>query len=868
MNYQATLFLALLASIEGASIAAPNLPTVAAIKFHRDSIHLEFKWSEKAPPNFDPGTAVEFQVHVDPKCFAEPPGGKDNDISLDSVAHNFPSEARPYKDIWNYWPPDLQTVLTQIDLQCGGLDLGVGKCITLLWPIFKNKIGDGQANFAIGLRDASILNTDYSGKTYHFEYKLAVPMRPECQETDQVDPGDGGASVSMEYFPNKCTLWCPPLDLQTFDCPEVIGFPFEPWCVAGGETLFWIQRLCAPTELYTFIPGQNVGWLGTQCVDRDDDGLFSTQPHAMFGTNVGDCNDDPLTGKSVGAANYDPNTGFCQPSCDDKLQDGGETGVDCGGPCPACDCTPDWKCDSWCDCNNVSTQVCNDLKCGNKQMVVHGVCDHCGNGVCDCGETPVSCAQDCPCGNNGQPCCNGNTCNNNLLCNGGFCGMCTPNCMNKCGGAPDGCNSTCTDPCGNGYICQNQACIVCGLLGLQCCPNNTCKGGVCMNNTCVDPCHDGMKDGQETGVDCGGGVCPACPNGQPCAGNGDCQSGICTNGICTDQCHDVMKDGKETDVDCGGGVCSPCADGKMCFVNADCSSALCVNSICTANGPVALVTGLLDQPTDLAVDATDVYWIEKTSGSLKHVPKIGGNAPTLTNALNNPVALAVDNTYVYIVEHPANPPGAIRRILKGGGAVELVVGGLGDAPDHITQDANTLYFYDDTNNVAMIKQAPKGANVAATTLYSTNAPLGYAIDTDGAFVYFTNSVNPHAWRVPVGGGNATDLGAINGAASFRTINTELYMVGGGNGRIDVMPKAGGAVTNVLGFLVNLPMQLAVDGTYLYWIDAGTINRVNLNGMNRVTYWGEANTRALDIDANFVYWGAMPGNVGKIMRVPK
>jgi beta-glucosidase len=46
-------------------------------------------------------------------------------------------------------------------------------------------------------------------------------------------------------------------------------------------------------------------------------------------------------------------------------------------------------------------------------------------------------------------------------------------------------------------------------------------------------CSDGQKNGAETGVDCGGDVCPDCPNGQACVVNGDCLSGFCVSLVCS-----------------------------------------------------------------------------------------------------------------------------------------------------------------------------------------------------------------------------------------------------------------------------------------------------------------------------------------------
>ena len=91
-------------------------------------------------------------------------------------------------------------------------------------------------------------------------------------------------------------------------------------------------------------------------------------------------------------------------------------------------------------------------------------------------------------------------------------------------------------------------------------------------------CSDGIKDGSETDVDCGGGTCSKCANGQSCGGGSDCQSGYCSGNKCYPAtCNDGMKDGNETDVDCGGGFggCPKCPNGKLCQQDHDCISDNC-----------------------------------------------------------------------------------------------------------------------------------------------------------------------------------------------------------------------------------------------------------------------------------------------------
>ena len=71
-------------------------------------------------------------------------------------------------------------------------------------------------------------------------------------------------------------------------------------------------------------------------------------------------------------------------------------------------------------------------------------------------------------------------------------------------------------------------------------------------------CYDGVRNGAETGVDCGGVSCDACPTCADGVKNGD-ETGVDCGGSCAAcaTCSDGVKNGEETGVDCGG-ACAPC----------------------------------------------------------------------------------------------------------------------------------------------------------------------------------------------------------------------------------------------------------------------------------------------------------------------
>ncbi len=252
----------------------------------------------------------------------------------------------------------------------------------------------------------------------------------------------------------------------------------------------------------------------------------------------------------------------CLPSsCQDKQKNGTESDVDCGGLCGP-GCGPGQACKSKSDC---STSVCTGGVC---------VAPDCGDGVKNGSETDVDCGGACP-----NKCGLGGSCKQDVDCKGGQC-------------APGGnvCLPTCTD----GLLDGQETDLDCG--GLQCpacavgqvckvgddCATQSC-GGAGNPTTCQGPtCNDGAKNGGETYVDCGGGACPACPDGAGCTLPADCQSGVCKfNSCAVPGCYDFAKNGQETDVDCGGACQSKCAAAKGCLVGGDCKSGVCTAGACS-----------------------------------------------------------------------------------------------------------------------------------------------------------------------------------------------------------------------------------------------------------------------------------------------
>ena len=127
--------------------------------------------------------------------------------------------------------------------------------------------------------------------------------------------------------------------------------------------------------------------------------------------------------------------------------------------------------------------------------------------------------------------------------------------------------------------CGGGECLPC-TDGDGCDVGPDCESRVCSGGTCIAPgCTDQVANGEEIDVDCGG-PCPACGPDQACTGDQDCKSDACVNGFCQSTCTDTAKGGDETGIDCGGSGCPACTNGGGCDGGPDCESGVCKVEIC------------------------------------------------------------------------------------------------------------------------------------------------------------------------------------------------------------------------------------------------------------------------------------------------
>jgi hypothetical protein len=187
----------------------------------------------------------------------------------------------------------------------------------------------------------------------------------------------------------------------------------------------------------------------------------------------------------------------------------------------------------------------------------------------------------------------------------------------------------------------------------------------------------------------------------------------------------VMKMDKNggTPVDGGTSMDGGSVDGG----GAGDGSAASADGNSAAGSPVEIATA--GWPYNVAVDATNVYWIDQIqpgSGVLK-APIAGG--PAVQLAVSDPIepmGLALDDDNVYF----ANGEGTVFEVSKNGGPTHVVLSNLGQFPAGLATDATNLYVAASTKVVSI----PLGGGAAHTLATGIAGAGGIALDATSVYV--------------------------------------------------------------------------------------------------------------------------------------
>jgi len=187
-----------------------------------------------------------------------------------------------------------------------------------------------------------------------------------------------------------------------------------------------------------------------------------------------------------GPDSAEPDVDVSAPSCEDGVQNGDETGQDCGGDCAPCalgvGCEEGADCESgFCTGNICVDPSCADVQCDEEEACYRAVCY-------------LSCDD-------------ADGCDPNSRC---YQGACLPL---DCSGVMCGSDETCYRGVCYGACSGDQSCSE--------------EGAECLDGSCVvATCDDGLQNGEESDKDCGGSTCDACAVGKMCEVSEDCQAPI------------------------------------------------------------------------------------------------------------------------------------------------------------------------------------------------------------------------------------------------------------------------------------------------------------------------------------------------------
>ena len=140
--------------------------------------------------------------------------------------------------------------------------------------------------------------------------------------------------------------------------------------------------------------------------------------------------------------------------------------------------------------------------------------------------------------------------------------------------------------------------------------------------------------------------------------------------------------------------------------------------------------------SSIASDGTNVY--VATYDTIFAVSAEGGAPFALASGQSGVAALAVDSTDVYWVDQN---DGTILRVALAGGTPALVTSGI-ILPEGLAIDDQYVYFGDEYS--ATIGRAPKAGGAAVVLTTATSTPVALAVDD--VAVYWTDAVGG-VWRV-------------------------------------------------------------------------------------------------------------------------
>ncbi len=306
---------------------------------------------------------------------------------------------------------------------------------------------------------------------------------------------------------------------------------------------------------------------------------------------------------------------------------------------------------------------------------------------------------------------------------------------------------------------------------------------------------------------------------------------------------------------------------------------------CVAPSSLWLATGL-GSPSTIAVDATNVYWLNQADDSVNAMPKNGGPVvPLASNQYDLSTQgwqMALDDTYVYWVAN-----GILRARKDGTGTAQTVTAATGLG---LSVDSTNVYFA----GCSSMPQSPGSCLNSPSTIYTvpksggTRAILAqipgefYAMTSDGTSLYlFFFSGLPEVDRIDPPFNSMVRIGGLGcppgpscgflPGGQMAVDQSYVYAltlpVSSDGSLLSSFSKAGGrGPVNIVGhFEAFTPGPCGVIVAPPGSADAGAgIELEVLPNANPTATLAGANAVAMAFDGTYLYWSDPSGAIGRIV----
>ena len=240
-----------------------------------------------------------------------------------------------------------------------------------------------------------------------------------------------------------------------------------------------------------------------------------------------------------------------------------------------------------------------------------------------------------------------------------------------------------------------------------------------------------------------------------------------------------------------------------------------------------------------ASERPPMYWIDGEAGALQSLT--GSRVQRLVQSVQNATGIAVDAAggKIYWIEKINNRSGRIRAANLDGTNVRSVAS-LTSAPTSIAVDGLNKRLYI-TNGWGKVQRLDvDGKNFRSDLITGLSSPRGIAVDAAGGRIYWTEQTSRTTSKLQSADLNGANVrvvlrefaGMPNGIA-VDSASGKLYMANV-QGQVQRLNLDGsGFQSNFIPNLVS-PQSVAVDAaaSKIYWTEAGSIRRANLDGTNR------------------------------------